>query len=636
MRKLLLSFVAMVCAFAFQAIAQETTVTTKFGKNDVNVTGATKTYTDDAGYGWTLTVTGTTSFTPNAAYAQLGSSNKPASSITTTTTFPADVATNLTSVEVKMGGFSGTAGNIKITLGSTEIATGKLNATSDVTVSKDGLDLPMAGEALTVSVTGISKGVKLYYITYTFKEAAPVVIDKVETPVPSVEAGSYTEAQTISLTTDPAVATIYYSLDGEYESTDGFVEYTEPFTLTGNTVVKTYAQYEDIKSETAEYTYDINITLNAPVASVESGEYDAAQLVELTCATPDAVIYYSLTGKQATEGFIEYTHPINILSDATLTAYAQLGARKSDTVEYTYTINIDVTQGGEADVTFSNLGLKNDTAVTSIDLDEFVTLTFSKGANESNEPKYYDNGTNIRVYKDNTFTVASKLGNIVKIEFMGVTLQNTPVVSASVGTINGTYDTWTGADKEVTFTVSNAAGSTKNGQFRFTGIKVTYEGLADDPATTVLYLLTEANEFEALEGFAFTHEDGVYSLEVTKLVGNFLIGSADKEIVFGASPVATMAAEPVNFNGVLGSETYFVGDYVAEKEGDTFTLAFPWDGKSDTINMAVTGNFTTGITAIEADAAEAVYYNLQGIRVAEPQSGIYVKVQSGKATKVAF
>lgn len=43
---------------------------------------------------------------------------------------------------------------------------------------------------------------------------------------------------------------------------------------------------------------------------------------------------------------------------------------------------------------------------------------------------------------------------------------------------------------------------------------------------------------------------------------------------------------------------------------------------------------TTGIAAIEAENGTAEYFTLQGIRVAEPTNGIYIRVANGKATKV--
>ena len=40
------------------------------------------------------------------------------------------------------------------------------------------------------------------------------------------------------------------------------------------------------------------------------------------------------------------------------------------------------------------------------------------------------------------------------------------------------------------------------------------------------------------------------------------------------------------------------------------------------------------IEAIEAETAEAVYYNLQGVRVANPENGIFIKVAGNKVEKV--
>ena len=42
----------------------------------------------------------------------------------------------------------------------------------------------------------------------------------------------------------------------------------------------------------------------------------------------------------------------------------------------------------------------------------------------------------------------------------------------------------------------------------------------------------------------------------------------------------------------------------------------------------------TGITGIEAENGEAVYFNLQGVRVENPENGIFIRVQNGKAVKI--
>lgn len=57
----------------------------------------------------------------------------------------------------------------------------------------------------------------------------------------------------------------------------------------------------------------------------------------------------------------------------------------------------------------------------------------------------------------------------------------------------------------------------------------------------------------------------------------------------------------------------------------------------DTVTLKVTAE-NAGIEGVEADmeAAPAVYFNLQGQRVANPEKGLYIRVQGDKATKVAL
>jgi hypothetical protein len=63
----------------------------------------------------------------------------------------------------------------------------------------------------------------------------------------------------------------------------------------------------------------------------------------------------------------------------------------------------------------------------------------------------------------------------------------------------------------------------------------------------------------------------------------------------------------------------------------TFTLTV-----GDTVTLTVTTE--AGVTAVAADDvnAPAVYYNLQGVRVNNPENGLYIRVQGNKATKVAL
>ena len=63
------------------------------------------------------------------------------------------------------------------------------------------------------------------------------------------------------------------------------------------------------------------------------------------------------------------------------------------------------------------------------------------------------------------------------------------------------------------------------------------------------------------------------------------------------------------------------------------TIAVHESGKSSSVTKQ---EVTTGLENIAVEEAEAVYYNLQGVRVENPAAGVYVRVAGGKATKVMF
>lgn len=89
-------------------------------------------------------------------------------------------------------------------------------------------------------------------------------------------------------------------------------------------------------------------------------------------------------------------------------------------------------------------------------------------------------------------------------------------------------------------------------------------------------------------------------------------------------------------------------------QGNTMTISIPtcrfnyfgdeedfynWTGRADAMKatiMVVSDEFTA-IDAIDADNLQEVpveYYNLQGIRVANPENGVYIRCQGDKATKI--
>lgn len=181
--------------------AAVTKATANFGNNQIEVNGGSVKGKDSAGNEWTITTTGTTSFTQQSTYSQIGSSSKPASTITLTTTL--DKSYKITDFTSKWGGFTDTAGNISMKVGENVVATGELNAKNDVTVKQS---TEKDGNILTISVTGIAKGVKLYNLSYYYGvdkslTVKSVTIDPTELNVTEGEIG-YTKQLTATVAYD--------------------------------------------------------------------------------------------------------------------------------------------------------------------------------------------------------------------------------------------------------------------------------------------------------------------------------------------------------------------------------------------------------------------------------------------------
>lgn len=148
------------------AALTDKTAIIQFGTDNVKIDQASVSANDNQQNSWTITTTGTESFTSNQAYYQVGSSSAPATSIIFTTTLPEDA--QVTSISAKFGGNKGTAGTITLKVGETKVGTGKLNAKNDVTVTST---TTAAGNKVTVTVTGIAKGVKCFNIQVKYKTA---------------------------------------------------------------------------------------------------------------------------------------------------------------------------------------------------------------------------------------------------------------------------------------------------------------------------------------------------------------------------------------------------------------------------------------------------------------------------------
>ena len=94
-----------------------------------------------------------------------------------------------------------------------------------------------------------------------------------------------------------------------------------------------------------------------------------------------------------------------------------------------------------------------------------------------------------------------------------------------------------------------------------------------------------------------------------------------EEFSFDAVPFSAVLAPVGSTNGIpctIAAGTYHL----------TFDL--------DTWELNITAAGEGAVEGIELDNAATVYYNLQGVRVANPENGLYIRVQGKKAVKVAL
>lgn len=263
MRKIFTLLIVAILATATSWAA--TTGTIKFGTNNVKIDKASVTAADDQGNSWKITTVGTTSFSQQPTYSQVGKKKESAKTITFTTTLSKDV--KVTSLSAKFGGFNGTAGTIKLSVGSTEIGTGSLSETKDVTVTSTS---EASGTQLTVTVENIAKGVKCYNISYTYEDESGKTPTQLSWSAPTATVDLASEVKEFpTLTKDPASITgiTYTSSSADVATVN---EATGEITLVacGQTTIKAaYAGDDTYASSSATYT------LRVVDNSIAAGEY---------------------------------------------------------------------------------------------------------------------------------------------------------------------------------------------------------------------------------------------------------------------------------------------------------------------------------------------------------------------------
>ena len=291
-------------------------------------------------------------------------------------------------------------------------------------------------------------------------------------------------------------------------------------------------------------------------------------------------------------------------------------------------------------IKFSEKGYDNSDVIETCKGENF-TLSFNKGTN-SNSPKYYTDGTAIRIYGGG-YMVVSSSKKLVKIVLTFGTGDKTNAITTDVGA----YDSgiWTGSSKSVTFTIGGTSGHR-----RIASVTVTYEDATEETATigaagyttfcpdynvtlpegvtayTVSAItngyatLAEVSTIKAGTPVILQGEAGEYALPIiedAEAVRTNFLKVSDGTVTGAANIYALANKDGVGFYPVSSDVTIPAGKcYLETSAGEAAKERIDFD--------------FNGATAIEAIAtenaiADDVIYNLNGQRVTNPTKGIFIK-----------
>lgn len=241
--------------------------------------------------------------------------------------------------------------------------------------------------------------IKSISITYEFAET------QCATPTFNLTAdATYTDAQTLVITSTTADATIHYTVNGGAEKIGQPAEFTE----NGKYIVDAWATKDGLTdSEHASITFTIDKKCAAPTFSLVPGSYTTAQTVTIT-GPEGSTITYTLN-----DDVFDAPSPVNVelpLVEGVSTTYnlSALASMKdfkdSEETKAVYVINesyADKTVTLNIANYASANGWANDTQYQNVEIDD-VKFTVKGGGNDG---KYYKSNYSWRVYASSKGTL---------------------------------------------------------------------------------------------------------------------------------------------------------------------------------------------------------------------------------------
>lgn len=341
---------------------------------------------------------------------------------------------------------------------------------------------------------------KTIEVTYEFEET------QCATPTFNLTAdATYTDVQTLEITSTTADATIHYTVNGGEEKTGQPAEFTE----NGKYIVDAWATKDGLTdSEHASVTFTIDKKCAAPTFSLASGSYTTAQTVTIT-GPEGSTITYTLN-----EAIFEAPSPVDVelplvegvSTTYNLSAHASMKDFKdSEDTKAVYVINESYADK-TATLNIANYASANKwvsgTQYPDVEIDD-VKFTVKGGVNDGKYYKSIKKGETWRVYSstNGTLTISVPAMHIITSVVYEATYA---FASADSGTLsNGTVEgewKWNAAATNTTEgdpvnSVTFTAGNGNNVELKEVTVYYAY-----DPVSSVSSMSSEGVKVFAAEG----------------------------------------------------------------------------------------------------------------------------------------
>jgi len=189
----------------------------------------------------------------------------------------------------------------------------------------------------TIPVTsGVTNKLCAYRTGYTNSGVATGIFQKqVGTPVFNPPGGPVPSNTLVTITTVTPNAKIYYTLNGTTPTTNSLL-YTSPLVVSDGTnliAAAFAASYLASPPSSAAYSAAQVIT---PVFTPSTGPVTNGTLIVITCATPAAVIHYTVNGSIPSKSSPVYSAPFTINGGVTVNAYAVTNRYVDSPVQSTF------------------------------------------------------------------------------------------------------------------------------------------------------------------------------------------------------------------------------------------------------------------------------------------------------------